>query len=112
MHVFKAEQASRVEPAGHYGGLAVSDVVAQDVGGNFKTQLSYCPPGGGGQSHHHAEESQLFVVIKGELSFDTGKEQFTLHDGQAVLFEPFEEHATHNHSDAESVSVVITVRQP
>lgn len=112
MHIFKAEQASRVEPAGHYGGLAVSDAVPLDVGGNFVAQLSYCPPGGGGESHHHTEESQLFLVMKGELSFDTGSEQFTLHEGEAVLFQPFEQHATHNHSDSESVSVVITVKQP
>lgn len=111
MHVFKASEAKRVEPAGHYGGLAVSDAAPLDIGGNFTTQLSYCPPGGGGESHHHTEESQLFMVVKGELSFDTGKEQFTLREHEAVLFHPFEQHATHNHSDTESVSVVITVKQ-
>ncbi|MGW1681991.1 cupin domain-containing protein [Saccharopolyspora sp. NPDC002376] len=112
MHVFRAEHASRVEPPGHYGGLAVSDVVPIDVGANFTTQLSYCPPGGGGHSHHHAEDAQVFVVIKGELTFDTGTEKFTLHEQEAVMFAPFEDHATHNYSDSESVSVVITVRQP
>lgn len=111
MHVFRAEHAARVEPAGHYGGLAVSDAVPIDVGANFTAQLSYCPPGGGGHSHHHTEESQLFLVVKGELTFDTGSEKFTLNERESVLFAPFEQHATHNQGESESVSVVVTVRQ-
>lgn len=110
MHVYKAAGAPSVEPAGHYGGLAVSDAVGRDITGNFSVQLSYCPPGGGGESHHHTEDSQLFMVIQGELTFDTGSEVFTLGPKDSVMFAPGEDHATHNNSDEDSVSVVVTVK--
>jgi quercetin dioxygenase-like cupin family protein len=48
-------------------------------------------------------------VIQGELTFDTGKERFTLQAGQAVLFEPKDPHATLNEGSDDSVSLVITV---
>lgn len=110
MHIYRAAGAPSVEPAGHYGGLVVADVVGRDVTGNFSVQLSYCPPGGGGESHHHAEDVQLFMVIEGELSFDVGTGAFTLGPRDAVTFAPGESHATHNNSDRDSVSVVVTVR--
>lgn len=109
MHLFRANEADRVEPLGHFGHLAVADVVPKAVGDDFVVQLSYCPPGGGGDKHHHDKEAQLFLVISGELTFDTGEKRFTLHEQEAVLFEPFEAHATLNESDRDSVSVVVTV---
>ncbi|WP_028921423.1 cupin domain-containing protein [Pseudonocardia acaciae] len=112
MHRFQAEQAPRVEPAGHYGGLELSDVVPWPVGDNFSVSLSYCPPGGGGHRHHHDHEAQLFLVVRGQLSFDTGDEAFTLTERQGVLFAPGEPHATRNDGAEESVSVVVTVRRP
>lgn len=112
MHIFRAAEAPRVEPPGHFGQLSVADVVPKAIGDNFVVQLSYCPPGGGGEKHHHTEEAQLFLVIAGELTFDTGETRFTLREQEAVLFEPFEPHATLNESDRESVSVVVTVRRP
>lgn len=112
MHLFKASEAERVEPAGHFGHLAVADVVPKAVGENFVVQLSYCPPGGGGEKHHHEEEAQLFLVISGELTFDTGEQRFTLKEQEAVLFEPREPHYTLNESDTDSVSVVVTVKRP
>ncbi|MGO1973094.1 MAG: cupin domain-containing protein [Propionibacteriaceae bacterium] len=108
MHIYKATEAPRFEPAGHYGHLEVSDIVGTEQAG-FKTQLSYCPPGGGGDMHHHDAEDQLFVVIKGELTFDTGQERFTLSEQQAVLFHAGDPHFTVNESDADSVSLVVTV---
>ena len=112
MHKFDPTTATRVEPAGHFGHLEVADVVPKAVGGIFSTQLSYCPPGGGGEKHHHETEAQVFLVIRGELTFDTGEERFTLRENEAVMFEPMEPHATLNESDSESVSVVITVSRP
>lgn len=109
MHRYSSHEAPRFEPPGHFGHLEVSNVVPKDIGGNFATQLSFAPPGGGGQMHNHPDQSQLFLVIDGELSFDTGKERFTLSQGQAVLFEPGEDHFTLNESDRPSTSVVITV---
>jgi quercetin dioxygenase-like cupin family protein len=111
MHIFRASEAERVEPAGHFGHLAVADVVPKSVGDNFVVQLSYCPPGGGGEKHHHDKEAQLFLVIQGELTFDTGEDRFTLREQEAVLFEPFEPHATLNESDSDSVAVVVTVNR-
>lgn len=112
MHKFRAAKADRVEPAGHFGGLNVTDVVPRDIGGNYVVQLSYCPPGGGGESHHHADDSQLFLIIDGELTFDTGRERFTLREQEGVMFGPGESHATLNESDRTSTSVVVTVRRP
>lgn len=109
MHVFRASEAARTEPPGHFGHLEVADVVTEANGARFRTQLSYCPPGGGGEMHHHDEHDQLFVVIEGELTFDTGTERFTLHEQEAVLFHAGDPHYTLNESDKPSVSVVITV---
>ena len=111
MRLFRGAEATKVEPDGHFGGLSVSDVVPRDVGESFAVQLSYCPPGGGGEMHSHADDSQLFLVMQGELTFDTGDDQFTLRSQEGVLFEPREKHATLNESDADSVSIVVTVRR-
>lgn len=111
MHIFKSSAADRTEPAGHFGNLRVADVVPREQGQNFVTQLSYCPPGGGGEMHHHDEEAQLFLVVSGQLTFDTGAERFTLHEQESVLFQPGEPHATLNESDRDSLSVVVTVQR-
>lgn len=111
MHVYRAGEATSVEPAGHFGGLNVSDIVTRDKGGNFAVQLSTCPPGGGGEKHSHDADKQLFLVIEGELTFDTGQDRFTLHEREGVLFEVGEPHATLNESQATSVSVVVTVSE-
>lgn len=109
MHIYRATTAQRFEPPGHYGHLEVSDVVGDEQKVAFKTQLSFCPPGGGGDMHDHADQDQLFIVITGELTFDTGGERFTLKEQEAVLFHAGDPHFTVNESDRESVSVVITV---
>lgn len=108
MHIYKSSEAPRFEPEGHYGHLEVSNIVGEEQA-RFKTQLSYCPPGGGGDMHHHDDEDQLFVVIKGELTFDTGEKRFTLTEQQAVLFNAGDPHFTVNESDSDSVSLVVTV---
>lgn len=98
-----------VTPPNHFGGLEVVDIVPFGSN-NFSVQVSRAPPGGGGARHHHDSWSQVFVVLDGELTFDTGNESFTLTAGQAVLFEPGDPHATVNNGAVESVSLVITVQ--
>jgi quercetin dioxygenase-like cupin family protein len=44
------------------------------------------------------------------LTFDTGKERFTLTEGEGVLFEPKDPHYTINEGGSDSVSLVITVK--
>lgn len=110
MHIFDANSAERFEPAGHFGGLEVSKVVDGEGPGNLRVQVSYCPPGGGGERHHHDDDAQLFLILRGELTFDAGGKRFTLRERDAVLLEPGEDHATINESDEESVAVVVTVR--
>lgn len=110
MHFFRGLEAPRIEPAGHFGHLEVANVVTRSES-NMVVQLSYCPPGGGGEMHSHADDDQLFLVMEGELSFDTGTERFTLGPHEGVLFHAGEQHATRNNSDSASVSVVITVRR-
>ena len=97
-------------PPGHFGGLQVRDVVPFK-GRNFAVQVSKAPPGGGGEMHHHEHWAQVFFVQKGELTFDTGSERFTLHEGESVLFEPNDPHLTLNEGEEESVSLVITIDQ-
>lgn len=108
MHIYRSSEAERFEPAGHYGHLEVSNIVTKDIA-QFATQISYCPPGGGGEMHHHDDEDQLFFVIKGQLTFDTGDDRFTLKEGEGVLFHAGEPHFTVNDSKEDSVSVVVTV---
>ena len=109
MHIYRASESERFEPAGHYGHLEVSNIVGSEQKVQFATQLSYCPPGGGGHMHHHDKEDQLFVVIKGSLTFDTGSDRFTLQEQEAVLFHAGDPHFTINETQEESVSLVTTV---
>lgn len=112
MQRWKTVDAAWRNPPGHSGGLQVADVVDRDTGDNFVIQQSFAPPGGGGEMHQHDDDMQLFYVMSGSLSFDTGTSRFTLEAGEAVLFEPGEPHATLNDSSADSVSLVVTVRRP
>ena len=108
MQIWRNQNPETFTPPAHFGGLAVTNIVPL-AHGDFSVQVSTAPPGGGGELHHHDEWSQLFFVIKGELTFDTGKERFTLQAGQAVLFEPKDPHATLNEGAGDSVSLVFTV---
>ena len=74
-------------------------------------QVSYAPPGGGGELHHHDNWEQVFYIMQGELTFDTGEERFTLRAGESVTFAPRESHATLNEGGADSVSMVITIER-
>lgn len=110
MRVFRSREVVGVEPAGHFGGLSVKDIVDETVTGSFRTQLSICPPGGGGERHSHADASQLFVVLDGEYVFDDGRREFTLGPLDAVLFGPGEPHATRNDSGADVHVLVVTAK--
>jgi quercetin dioxygenase-like cupin family protein len=110
MQIWKGE-GERFTPPAHFGGLKVGNIVPL-VGHNFSVQVSVAPPGGGGEKHHHDDWSQVFYVLDGELTFDTGKERFTLQAGEAVLFEPGDPHATINEGKRDSVSLVMTIVQP
>ena len=109
MQIWRPGDANPIEPPGHYGHLTTANIVTNDdTRQAFSVQLSTAPPGAGGEMHSHQADSQLFYVLSGELSFDTGDQQFTLHAGEAVLFLPGEQHATHNNGSQESRSLVIT----
>jgi quercetin dioxygenase-like cupin family protein len=110
MKIWKDGDATGVTPPNHFGGLNVLDIVPFSSR-NFSIQLSKAPKGGGGELHHHDHWSQLFYVTEGELTFDTGKESFTLTKGQAVLFDPGDPHYTINKGDELSQCLVITVDQ-
>jgi quercetin dioxygenase-like cupin family protein len=110
MLVFLTADAPGFEPAGHFGGLTVKDVVDEAASGSFRAQLSVCPPGGGGEMHSHADESQLFVVLSGEYVFDNGEEEFTLGALDAVMFAPGEPHATRNDSGGDTHVLVVTAK--
>ncbi len=108
MKIWRNGDTPSFTPPAHFGGLQVSNVVPFD-GGPFSVQVSTAPPGAGGEMHHHETWSQVFFLMKGELTFDTGSDRFTLTEGQAVLFEPRDPHFTLNEGQNESVSLVITV---
>ncbi|MGB3539749.1 MAG: cupin domain-containing protein [Mesorhizobium sp.] len=110
MKIWKNGDATGITPPNHFGGLTVLDVVPF-AGSNFSVQVSKAPKGGGGELHHHDDWSQVFYMISGEMTFDTGKERFKLSAGQAVLFEPRDPHYTINEADDESTYLVITVKQ-
>ena len=109
MQIWKGE-GERFTPPAHFGGLKVADIVPFK-GHNFAMQISVAPPGAGGEKHYHDDWSQVFYVIEGELTFDTGEKRFTLKAGEAVLFEPGDPHATVNEGTEDSVSIVVTVDQ-
>jgi len=110
MKIWKNGSAAGITPPNHFGGLTVLDVVPF-AGSSFSVQVSRAPKGGGGELHHHDDWSQVFYMISGEMTFDTGKERFKLSAGQAVLFEPRDPHYTINEGEEESVYLVITVKQ-
>lgn len=108
MRIWRNESNEAFTPPAHFGGLTVANFIPLQENG-FSVQVSTAPPGAGGEMHHHDNWSQAFFVMRGQLSFDTGKKKFTLHAGQGVLFDPKDPHATLNEGTEESVSLVITV---
>jgi quercetin dioxygenase-like cupin family protein len=110
MEIWNPDKSEPFTPPDHFGGLEVLNIVPFE-GRNFSVQVSTAPPGAGGEMHHHESWAQVFYVIKGELSFDTGSERFTLHQGESVLFEPNDPHHTINEGTEDSVSLVITIDQ-
>lgn len=108
MKIWKDGDKKGVTPPNHFGGLEVLDIVPFR-GSPFSVQVSTAPPGGGGELHHHDAWSQVFYVVKGKMTFDTGDDRFTLTEGQAVLFEPYDPHYTLNEGDVDSTCLVITV---
>jgi len=110
MEKWNTSKSEPFTPPGHFGGLQVRDIVPfKDR--KYSVQLSSAPPGAGGEMHHHDDWAQVFYIVKGELTFDTGKERFTLRAGESVLFEPKDPHYTLNESNEESLSLVITIDQ-
>lgn len=110
MNIWKNGAAAGITPPNHFGGLTVLDVVPFKDS-NFSIQVSRAPKGGGGELHHHDSWSQVFYLMEGELTFDTGKERFSLKQGEAVLFEPGDPHYTINEAEQEAIYLVITVQQ-
>jgi quercetin dioxygenase-like cupin family protein len=110
MNIWKNAAATGITPPNHFGGLNVLDIVPFK-GNNFCIQLSKAPKGGGGDLHHHDDWAQAFYMVKGEMTFDTGKERFTLKPGESVLFEPGDPHYTVNEADEQAEYLVITIQQ-
>ncbi len=108
MKIWKDADKSGVTPPNHFGGLEVLDIVPF-AGSQFSVQVSKAPHGGGGELHHHDNWSQVFYVVEGQMTFNTGEDRFTLTQGQAVLFEPRDPHYTLNEGDATSTCLVITI---
>lgn len=110
MHIYRPDEAKYIEPAGHFGGLKTTDVIGWNVGDKYAIQLGVVPPGGGGEKHKHDVEHQTFIILKGTYDFKSGDEEFTLSEGEAVLFEPGEYHEMINRSDADVHCLVVTVK--
>jgi quercetin dioxygenase-like cupin family protein len=110
MQIWKNGNAAGVTPPDHFGGLTVLDVVPFK-GRKFAVQVSKAPKGGGGEMHHHDDWSQVFFMISGAMTFETGKERFTLKPGESVLFEPRDPHYTINEADEDATYLVITVQE-
>ena len=111
MEIWRGKESKSFEPDGHFGGLAVTDVVTRDIGDNFVIQGSVIPPGGGGHSHSHEDDIQVFIVVKGQMTYDNGEEKVTLHANEAVTFLCDEPHASLNEGDSDTSVFVVTVRQ-
>ncbi|GGA69023.1 hypothetical protein GCM10011385_23610 [Nitratireductor aestuarii] len=111
MKIFKDGHKTGITPPNHFGGLNVLDIVPL-AGSDFSVQVSKAPKGGGGELHHHDDLIQVFYIVDGALTFDTGKERFTLQKGEAVVFEQYDPHYTLNEQEQECTSLVISCRIP
>lgn len=110
MRIWKESDVAGFTPPNHFGDLKVFDVVPFE-NSNFSVQVSRALSGAGGELHHHDTWSQVFFIMQGELTFDTGDQKFTLKAGESVLFEPKDPHHTLNEGNEESVSLVMTIKQ-
>lgn len=109
MQIWRNPTTEGYTPPAHFGGLKVNDIVPFE-GRNFAVQIATIPPGGGGALHHHDSWSQLFYVVNGQMTFDTGAERFELVSGQSVLFEPLDPHETLNEGAVDTLALVLTVK--
>lgn len=73
-------------------------------------QIATIPPGGGGESHYHETWSQLFYIVDGQMTFDTGAGRFEMVSGQSVLFEPHDPHGTLDEGTGDTLALVFTVK--
>jgi quercetin dioxygenase-like cupin family protein len=109
MKIWREKNPATFTPPAHFGGLKVANIVPFGDG-DLSVQVSKAPPGAGGELHHHDSWSQVFYILVGDLTVDTGGERFTLKQGEAVLFEPKDPHHTINEGKGDSVSLVFTVK--
>ena len=109
MQIWRNQTGDGYTPPAHFGGLTVRDIVPFEEG-NYAVQIATIPPGGGGESHHHETWSQLFYIVDGQMTFDTGAEKFELSSGQSVLFEPHDPHGTLNEGSRDTLALVFTIK--
>lgn len=110
MHIWRNEHPDAWRmPPGHFGGLKATDIVPFE-GRDFAVQIAVIPPGGGGELHHHETWSQVFYIVEGQMTFETGQDRFELVAGESVLFEPMDPHHTLNEGRGDTLALVFTVK--
>ena len=72
MKIWQEKNPETFTPPAHFGGLKVANIVPF-ADGAFSVQVSKAPPGAGGEMHHHDTWSQVFYILGGALTFDTGQ---------------------------------------
>jgi mannose-6-phosphate isomerase-like protein (cupin superfamily) len=66
------------------------------------------PPGAGEVRHRHSQARQLFVVLRGLLTIETGEALFQLMAGDALEVPPREPHVARNDSGDDVSFLVIS----
>lgn len=62
--------------------------------------------------HIHEKASQLFIVLKGEMMFQSPEGDTLVTAGHSVLIEPGEVHSNYNAGDAGTEYMTVTVAVP
>jgi len=65
---------------------------------NFHVIQESMPPGATEVRHYHRKSRQLFYVLRGELTMQTGSSPVRIPAGHAVVVEPAAEHQARNES--------------
>ncbi|MEI9971390.1 MAG: cupin domain-containing protein [Ignavibacteriota bacterium] len=60
-------------------------VAGKDTGGNFAIGILTAEPMSGPPLHMHTREDEWFYILKGEMTFQVGEEQFTAKAGTSVF---------------------------
>jgi quercetin dioxygenase-like cupin family protein len=96
-------------PVTAFGSTTVFKLEGQQTNGGFCLGFATTPPGAGPPPHVHRRDDELFIVLDGELSFQTSRGWIAAPQGSVVFAPRNAPHTFRNNGSTPSRHVVIAL---